>query len=213
MSQELRGEVFGQGTWKVSDRMAARGRRPRGIFDGSAKAEPTGKAVPSSIPSRALVLTWSPDSGTQVRAALRKGRRPARLQQFRRLRQACHRRASRSATRTSRPTSTRSTNCRSSATSGTRARSCCTLMHEDIKDVVDFVPIRDSLGNLFDAPGNIGNGQNNQITFQVTLPLDKLFIPERPAEHDQHLRPDVGARSRHRRRTASSRCNARRTSM
>ena len=52
-----------------------------------------------------------------------------------------------------------------------------TFMHEDIKDVVDFVPIKDALGNMFDAPGNIGNGQDNQITFQATLPLDRIFIP------------------------------------
>ena len=52
-----------------------------------------------------------------------------------------------------------------------------TFMHEDIKDVVDFVPITDSLGNVFDAPGNIGNGQDNQISVQATLPLDRVFIP------------------------------------
>ncbi len=65
-----------------------------------------------------------------------------------------------------------------------------TLMHEDIKDVVDYVPIVSPTAT-FDAPGNIGNGQDNQITVQVTLPLDKLFIPGRPSDHDEHLQHDV----------------------
>jgi hypothetical protein len=51
------------------------------------------------------------------------------------------------------------------------------LIHEEITDVVDFVPVTASNGDQFDAPGNIGNGQNNQINLQVTLPLDKLGIP------------------------------------
>jgi hypothetical protein len=50
-------------------------------------------------------------------------------------------------------------------------------MHENIKDVVDLVPVTDSLGNVFDAPGNIGDGTNEHITANVTLPLDRLWLP------------------------------------
>jgi hypothetical protein len=50
-----------------------------------------------------------------------------------------------------------------------------TLMHEDIKDVVDFVPIVTPT-STFDAPGNIGNGHNNQIDIELTLPLDNIGL-------------------------------------
>ena len=50
-----------------------------------------------------------------------------------------------------------------------------TLLHEKIADVVDDVPVTNSSGT-FDAPDNIGSGQNNQFTFGLTLPLDKLWL-------------------------------------
>jgi outer membrane receptor protein involved in Fe transport len=48
-------------------------------------------------------------------------------------------------------------------------------MHESIKDVVDLVPV--TVGpDTFDAPGNIGDGTNNEFKIQLTLPLDHLGI-------------------------------------
>jgi len=51
------------------------------------------------------------------------------------------------------------------------------LIHEEITDVVDLVPVKAPDGTLFDAPGNIGNGQNNQFNLDFVLPLDKLGLP------------------------------------
>lgn len=51
------------------------------------------------------------------------------------------------------------------------------LIHEDITDVVDLVPVQGPNGAKFDAPGNIGNGQNNQFNLDFVLPLDKLGLP------------------------------------
>ena len=51
-----------------------------------------------------------------------------------------------------------------------------TLLHEEITDVVDYIPVTGSSGT-FDAPGNIGNGRNDQIDVELTLPLDRLGIP------------------------------------
>jgi outer membrane receptor protein involved in Fe transport len=51
------------------------------------------------------------------------------------------------------------------------------FIHEQITDVVDFVPVTNQNGDVFDAPGNIGNGRNDQFNLKVTLPLDKLWIP------------------------------------
>jgi outer membrane receptor protein involved in Fe transport len=51
-----------------------------------------------------------------------------------------------------------------------------TLLHEEITDVVDLIPVSDGAGNFFDAPGNIGYGTNNQLDIEMTLPLDWLGI-------------------------------------
>ncbi|HTQ14658.1 MAG TPA: TonB-dependent receptor [Rhizomicrobium sp.] len=51
-----------------------------------------------------------------------------------------------------------------------------TLMHENIKDVEDYVPVTGTGGAVFDAPGNIGNGRNDQIDLELTLPLDRLGL-------------------------------------
>src|SRR5262249_12097395 len=50
-----------------------------------------------------------------------------------------------------------------------------TFMHESIHDLEDFVPVTSSSG-VFDAPGNIGTGTNNQIDIEVTLPLDRFGL-------------------------------------
>jgi outer membrane receptor protein involved in Fe transport len=51
------------------------------------------------------------------------------------------------------------------------------FIHEQITDVVDFVPVTNQNGDVFDAPGNIGSGRNDQFNLKVMLPLDKLWIP------------------------------------
>ncbi|HET7334547.1 MAG TPA: TonB-dependent receptor [Rhizomicrobium sp.] len=48
-------------------------------------------------------------------------------------------------------------------------------LHEQIKDVSDQIPIYTKTG-AFDAPGNIGNGRNDEIHLEMTLPLDRLGL-------------------------------------
>ncbi|MDE2500636.1 MAG: TonB-dependent receptor [Alphaproteobacteria bacterium] len=50
-----------------------------------------------------------------------------------------------------------------------------TLLHEDITDVVDYVPVTGPSG-MFDAPGNIKSGHLNQVDTELTLPLDKVGL-------------------------------------
>ena len=50
-----------------------------------------------------------------------------------------------------------------------------TLLHEKLTDVSDLVPVFTSTG-AFDAPGNIGNGTNDQIDVESTLPLDRFGL-------------------------------------
>jgi hypothetical protein len=48
-------------------------------------------------------------------------------------------------------------------------------MHDQIKDVVDNVPVTSAAGT-FDAPGNIGIGKLDQLDVELTLPLDWLGL-------------------------------------
>jgi outer membrane receptor protein involved in Fe transport len=50
-----------------------------------------------------------------------------------------------------------------------------TLLHEEISGVLDYIPVTGSSG-VFDAPGNIGNGHNNQFDVELTLPLDRIGL-------------------------------------
>jgi hypothetical protein len=47
-----------------------------------------------------------------------------------------------------------------------------TLLHEEIKDLQDFVPV----GNGLDAPGNISSTSDDQINFNSTIPLDFMGL-------------------------------------
>jgi hypothetical protein len=51
-------------------------------------------------------------------------------------------------------------------------------IHSELQDVVDRVPVFDPNDptNVFDAPGNIGDGREDDITFGLTLPLDRLGL-------------------------------------
>ena len=51
-----------------------------------------------------------------------------------------------------------------------------TARHMILKDVIDRVPIIGSSG-VFDAPGNIGGGTENDFVANLSLPLDRLSIP------------------------------------
>jgi outer membrane receptor protein involved in Fe transport len=48
-----------------------------------------------------------------------------------------------------------------------------TLRHEDISGVLDYIPVFSGTDH-FDAPGNIGGGHKNVIDLQTTVPLDRI---------------------------------------
>lgn len=51
-----------------------------------------------------------------------------------------------------------------------------TLGHSNITDALDRIPVRGPTG-LFDAVGNIGDGETDYLRIDLTLPTDKLGIP------------------------------------
>ena len=173
--QELRGEAFAQGTWKFA---------PKWMLEAGIRAEYSRIGETGSIrdsrsffyPKPRAVLTWSPDSDTQIRVRYEKVVGQLDFNNFIST-------ANLSSTGVTagnqniRPDQRMQYELSLERHFWGKAAVVLTLMHEEIKDVVDFVPIKDSMGNLFDAPGNIGNGSNNHINLQLTLPLDRIFIP------------------------------------
>jgi len=76
-----------------------------------------------------------------------------------------------------------------------------TVRHSWLKDVIDRLPVRQSGGGaLFDAPGNIGSGREDDVIGDVTLPLGWLGLPHAELKLDgtwRHARvtdPTTGAK-------------------
>ncbi|WP_374469774.1 TonB-dependent receptor plug domain-containing protein [Phenylobacterium sp.] len=51
-----------------------------------------------------------------------------------------------------------------------------TLSHEELTDVIDRAPVFGATGVAFDAPANIGSGQEQELGIDLTLPLDRLGV-------------------------------------
>ncbi len=170
---ERRAEVFAQGTWKFApDWTLEAGAR----FEYSTIAE-TGQFAQSRsffYPKPRLVLSWNIDKQTQLRARYERVLGQLNFGNF-----------------------VATSNLAGSGVSAgnpnlkpdqhdqyelsyerhfwDKGAFVVTVMHEEIKDVVDYIPIFSSSG-AFDAPGNIGEGRNDQLDVEMTLPLDKLGL-------------------------------------
>ncbi len=172
--EEKRGEVFAQSTWKfMSDFTLETGSR----FEYSKISESSDDKQSRSFfyPKPRVVLTWSPDKSDQVRLRAEKVVGQLDFGNF---------------------IATGNLG-GSGVTSGNsqlrpdqrwqyelsyehhfwdKGALTFQFIHEEITDVVDLVPVQAPDGTLFDAPGNIGNGQNNQFNLDFVLPLDKLGL-------------------------------------
>jgi hypothetical protein len=172
--EERRGEAFFTATWKYD---------PDWVLEAGARAEFSTISETGSVqlsrsffyPKPRVVLTWAPDSDTQLRLRYEKVVGQLDFNNF-----------IASANLSSTGVTVGNENLRPDQHSQFeisferhfwgKGAVVLTYMHENIKDVVDFVPIVTPTAT-FDAPGNIGNGSDEQFTLQVTLPLDKLYIP------------------------------------
>jgi len=167
---EKRGEVFGQGTWKIAPAWTLEAGA-RFEFTEVGEQSDTTQSRSFFYPKPRAVLTWAPDKDDQVRLRYEKVVGQLDFGNF---------------VATSNLGGTGVTAGNSQLRPDQRSQYelsyehhfwekgavVLQLVHEDITDVVDFVPVTAPDGTIFDAPGNIGNGQNNQINLQATLPLD-----------------------------------------
>jgi len=172
--EERRGEVFGQGTWKISDEWLLEAGA-RFEFSTISESGYTSLSRSFTYPKPRAVLTWSPSKNTQIRARYERIVGQLDFDNF----------------------IASSDLASSGVTSGNalikpdqrtqyavsfeqhfweKGAIVVTLMHEQISDVVDLIPVEPTPGVFFDAPGNIGDGTNNEIKLELTVPLDKLGI-------------------------------------
>ncbi|MBV9992626.1 MAG: TonB-dependent receptor [Alphaproteobacteria bacterium] len=173
---EKRGEVFGQGTWKIS---------PEWLLEAGARFEYSRIAERSdttkqqrafSYPKPRAVLTWSPTKDDQVRLRYEKVVGQLDFGNF----IAAGNLGGNGVTGGNsniRPDQRTQYEASYEHHFWDKGDVTLQLIHEDITDVVDLVEVFGPDGTPFDAPGNIGNGVNNQINLTVTVPFDKLWIP------------------------------------
>ncbi|HUB86180.1 MAG TPA: TonB-dependent receptor [Rhizomicrobium sp.] len=170
---EKRGELFAQGTWKISpDWMLEAGAR----FEFSTIAElgDTDQTRSFFYPKPRVVLTWNADKDTQLRARYERVLGQLNFSNF-----VASSNLSASGINAGNPNLMPDQHDQYELSFErhfwSKGALVVTGMHEEIKDVVDYVPIYSPAGD-YDAPGNIGNGRNNQIDVELTLPLDKIGL-------------------------------------
>ncbi|MBL6853018.1 MAG: TonB-dependent receptor [Alphaproteobacteria bacterium] len=171
---EKRGEVFGQGTWKIDPELTLE-VGARFEFSTISESGDTRKQRSFFYPKPRALLTWALDDKTQIRARFEKVLDQIDFGNFI-------------------ATSDLGGSGVSAGNSDLKPQQrdqyelafewhfwdkgaiTATLLHEEITDVSDLIVVTDSMGNSFAAPGNIGYGINNQLDIEATLPLDFLGI-------------------------------------
>ena len=172
---EKRGEVSGQATWKIS---------PEWLFEAGARfeysiiSERSDQNLSRSFfyPKPRAILTWSPNKDDQVRFRYEKVVGQLDFGNFIATGSLGGNGVT-SGNSDLRPDQRSQYEVSYEHHFWDKGSVTLQLIHEDITDVVDLVPVTAPDGTMFDAPGNIGNGQNNQINLQVQIPFDRLWVP------------------------------------
>jgi len=181
--EELRGEVFGQASWRPSKEWSFEA----GIRVERSKIEQSGdiqKSRSFTYPKPRLLASWSPNESDQLRIRIEREVGQLDFQQF----------ASEvdlnsglqsSGNSDLEPSKSWVYEAAYEKRFWEGAAAVLTLRHEDVSDVSDLYPRRvqvdtDNDGVLetifVEGPGNIGDGTNDLVQFTLTLPLAKLGL-------------------------------------
>lgn len=170
---EKRGEVFAQGTWKFDpDWLLEAGAR----FEYSKISESGGASQSRTFfyPKPRAVLTWSPDKETQIR--LRYERVVGQLDFGNFIASSSlGGNGLQGGNPNLKPDQHTQYQISWERHFWEKGALVVSFMHDQIKDVVDNVPVTSAAGT-FDAPGNIGTGKLDQLDVELTLPLDWLGL-------------------------------------
>lgn len=171
---EKRGEIFGQGTWKIQPNLTLEAGM-RFEFSTISETGSTSNSRSFFYPKPRALLSWSPDDSTQVRARFERVVGQIDFGNFIATSDLGGNGVS-AGNADLRPDQRDQYELAFEHHFWGKGAITVSLLHEEITDVVDLVPVDDGMGNLFDAPGNIGYGTNNQLDIELTLPLDKIGI-------------------------------------
>ena len=172
--EEKRGEIFGQGTWKIGSDLTLEGG-VRLEFSTISETGDTHKERSFFYPKPRALLTWAPNDKTQLRARFERVVGQIDFGNFIATSDLGGSGVS-AGNSDLRPDQRDQYELAYEWHFWDKGAITATLLHEEITDVVDLVPVSDGMGNQFDAPGNIGYGTNNQLDIEVTLPLDFIGI-------------------------------------
>ena len=171
--EEKRGEVFGQGTWKITKNLTLEA----GVrFEFSTISESGDAALERSFfyPKPRALLSWAPDKDSQLRLRIEKKVGQLNFSDF--VSSADLKDSTVSAGNPDlRPDQRWEYEVSYERRFWKKGAAVLTLTHAEITDATDLVPVVGP-GYAFDAPGNIGKGTQDKLQIDLTLPLDKLGI-------------------------------------
>ncbi len=171
--EERRGEVFAEGTWKISKAWSLEAGT-RFEFSTISETGDTNQSRSFFYPKPRAVLSWTPDDDTQVRLRVERVVGQLDFGNFVASSDLSGNGVS-AGNADLKPDQRMQYALSYERHFWKKGAVVVTLLHEQISDVVDYVPIFAPSG-AFDAPGNIGNGRNDELSLELTLPLDRIGI-------------------------------------
>lgn len=182
--EELRGEAFVQSSWRPAPQWTLEGgiRVERSTIEQSGDTQ---KERSFTYPKPRLVATWSPSEDDQLRLRVERELGQLNFQDFA---SEVNLNSGQQSTGNSdlEPSKTWVYEVAYEKRFWEGAAAVLTLRHEDISDVVDLFPRRipvdtdnDGVNDstvLVSGPGNIGDGTNDVVMFNLTLPLANLGL-------------------------------------
>lgn len=180
--EELRGELYAQGSWRPAPQWTLEGgiRVERSTIEQSGDTE---KKRSFTYPKPRLSASWSPTEDDQLRLRVERELGQLNFQDFA---SEVNLNSGQQSTGNSdlEPSKTWVYEAAYEKRFWDGAAAVLTLRHEDISDVVDLFPRRipvdtdndgiDDSTALVSGPGNIGDGTNDVVSFNLTLPLKHI---------------------------------------
>jgi outer membrane receptor protein involved in Fe transport len=182
--EELRGEAFVQGSWRPAPQWTLEGgiRVERSTIEQSGDTQ---KERSFTYPKPRLSASWSPTEDDQLRLRVERELGQLNFQDFA---SEVNLNSGQQSTGNSdlEPSKTWVYEAAYEKRFWDGAAAVLTLRHEDISDVVDLFPRRvpvdtdndgiDDSTALISGPGNIGDGTNDVVSLNLTLPLAKVGL-------------------------------------
>ncbi len=168
--EEKRGELFANTSWKINPTLSLEAGA-RAEFSVISESGDSNKSRTFFYPKPRLLLTWAPDSRTQIRL---RGERTLGQLNFTDFVASSNLSGYGVAAGNSdlRPEQRWQMETAAERHFWDRGALVVTLLHEEIKDLQDYIPV----GGGLDAPGNIDHASSDKLSIAGTIPLDFLGI-------------------------------------